>query len=675
MYIQSKVEEAQKLINYLEENGELDIDKQLEILGKIQEIIGENPSLVKYQCICLYNAGFINEAKEYLADMIKKYQQSYELHSLMFELHRFTDDYETVFKTLAQMFKCAGTKSLQDDVLKLLEEYVTNISITNDEFEKYFSVFKEDIASVDYRAYPIDEYGKSIIRENAFPGRDKDNSYLVNMYKSEMVSDVNDDSRFYFLYEMIKGKFIEKSAGFPVRNGDVIAVSSAIKQPVETNVILYNLGDNPYKFVLPPNRIKYFKARKDSNIVIESDQNIFVSHFKNNKLIDKPKLVLQIFIDGLSYQFLKENDFEKLMPNTFRFFEKGYINENCHANGEWTLPSLMSMCTGRYTTNHYIYDTNAAHKGEVNNKLIQEYFYEAGYMTGRICSNWRGTPSYGYFKGTNRSVYSPLFDRMSCSESVTEALEHLEAFKDFYNYTWLTIEDLHTVADGITNGPLFDINTERYLSENMENDSDISVFRSYNEKKIEEYKSTMKKIDFYLGILYRYIEDNYDEHEYVITLNSDHGQKFIVKDDYMFTHKRTNVPFMMRGRDVINLRSNELMSNVDVLPLLLHVCGLECNSKIDGKLLKDFSGDGREYTITESIFPGQTYKLAINDYDHLLTFESTEDVRPDGLIPVEDYSIKLRNRKTGEDETDKYPDKIGYYLEVIFEHIKEWIAL
>jgi hypothetical protein len=673
MHIDKKLSEARVLINTLE-NENNDIDRQLEIIEELEEIIGENPSVIKYKSICLYNAGFIDDARAYLSDRIKRYEQSYDLFSLLFEVYRYSNEYETVFYALSRMYKLADSESARSDILKLLEDYVIDAKMPQDVFRRYFEIFKADIEALDYRAYPINEYRKSVIREDAFPNRDKGNSYLVNMYKSIQVTDVNESNRCFFLYEMIKGSFAEMKAVVSADKGDVIAVSSASKEPVFSNLIIHNLEDTPVSIRLEPNLVRYFKARKNSEIIIEADQNIFVSHFKNNRLTDKPRLVLQLFLDGLSFQFLADNGFERLMPNTYRFFKKGYINTNCHANSEWTLPSLMSMCTGKYTTSHYVYDTNAAHKGEVNNKFIQEYFEEAGYMTGRICPNWRGTPSYGYFKSTNRSVYSPLMDRMSCSEGITEAIEHLEAFKDFYNYTWLTIEDLHTVADGLARGPYPDLNSDRYFSEKSDKDSDISVFRSYNEKKIEEYKSVMKKVDFYLGILYTYIENNYKDNEFVITLNSDHGQRFIEKEDYMFTQKRTNVPFMMRGRGVVVKKSNELMSNVDVVPLLLHVCGLQNDSQVDGRLLCDFAGSGRSYTITESVFPGQTYKLAINDEEHLFMFESREEVRRDGTIPVDEYTVQLRNRRTGEDETDMYPEKVEYFCEEAFMHIREWIA-
>lgn len=675
MYIQQKLQEIQSCIRLIENSSGTVIEEDLNSLNQLEQLVGENPTLIKYQSIIFYNAGYTKEAKSYLASSIKKYLRCYDLHTLMYEFLRNTEDKKEIFYALSQMYKLAGCDSLRKEVERLLEETILRLQISQDDFKQYFEYFKEESTSIDYRSFPLDEYGKSVIRKDAFPERDSNSSYLVNMYKTIQKLNVNQDDRMFFLYETIRGSFIDTKANISVNEGDIIAISSTKQECTFTNLTIHNLEKEPYRITLEPNLIRYFKAKNKNEVQIEADQNIFLSHFKKNTLIEKPKLVLQIFIDGLSFEFLKNNDIEKLMPNTHSFFKTGYINHDCHANSEWTLPSLMSMCTGKYTTSHHVYHTNAPHKGEEINKFIHEYFNEAGYMTGRICSNWRGTPSYGYFKSNNRSIYAPMYERMNCDEIVTETIEHIEAFKEFNNYVWMTIEDLHGVADGLSRGILQDLSTEHLVNETVEHDSEISVFRGYNQKKIEEYKATIKKADFYLGLVFDYIKKNYSSEEYVVTLNSDHGQKFIEEDDYMFTQKRTNVPFMMQGRNVINKTSTELMSNVDIFPTLLNLCGLQAEDSLDGQLLKDFGGEQREYTITESIFPDQTYKLAINDKSHRFTFETIENTRDDGLIPVQDYTVKLINRVTGEDETEQYQDKLDQYCQITFHHIKEWIHI
>lgn len=617
----------------------------------------------------MYNAGLQDAAKEYLAECLKKYQLSYELSLLQSEFLSVSDNKLSFFNSLLKAYKYAQSQEDREQLLTLIAEAALDLHLSMDSISELL----ENVLNVkDYRNYPIDEHGMSSIRTDAFAGRDPYYSYLVNMYKTLYTMDVTDDDRMHFLTETIRGQFVGTKTAFSVKKGDIIAMSSAMKEPVHTHVTVTNLENDPYNFRLEPHLIKYFQVRRNKKISIESNNDIFVSHFKKTVLPDKPKLVMPIFIDGLSFEFLKTNGFKELMPNTYAFFKNGYINHNCHANGEWTLPSLMSMCTGKYTTNHYVFHTYTPYQGEQLNKMIQEYFDEAGYMTGRICPNWRGTPSYGYFKSTDRFVYAPMLNRMFCEEVATEAIEHLTAFKDFYNYLWITMEDLHAVADGCSVGIQIDTAIEHYLTDTVTEDSEISVFRNYNPTKIEEYKASMKKVDCYLGLIFDYISKNYKPDEYIVALMSDHGQKFIEEEDFLFTQLRTNVPFMMAGRNVIHKNSKELMSNVDILPTLLHLCGLPCEGKQDGALIKDFGGPKRPYTISESIFSGQTYKLAMNDKDHLFIFETTGNTRDDGLIPIDDYSVKLLNRTTGEDEAEEFPEKVDMFCKAAFEHIKAW---
>ncbi len=57
-------------------------------------------------------------------------------------------------------------------------------------------------------------------------------------------------------------------------------------------------------------------------------------------------MVLTIFINGLSYDFLEEQGLENIMPNTYKFFNKGTICKKCYTTGECTPPSVASICIG-----------------------------------------------------------------------------------------------------------------------------------------------------------------------------------------------------------------------------------------------------------------------------------------------------------------------------------------
>ena len=88
----------------------------------------------------------------------------------------------------------------------------------------------------------------------------------------------------------------------------------------------------------------------------------------------------------------------------------------------------------------------------------------------------------------------------------------------------MTLFDLHHFVDGI---PDLSLQKEYSINQfNFHEDLSIkSVFRQQN-VKAERYKLDIYRLDFYLNILYSFILSNYKEDEILISLCSDHGQRF-----------------------------------------------------------------------------------------------------------------------------------------------------
>lgn len=156
---------------------------------------------------------------------------------------------------------------------------------------------------------------------------------------------------------------------------------------------------------------KYYYYTLKGNIEITSDKNIIIgkpiklAKNKNNK-----DLVLTIFIDGLSYAFLEEQGLENIMPNTYKFFNKGTIFKKCYTVGEWTLPSVASMCTGLHTTQHHLFHPSRKDSIQNNIKTLFEIYQDEGYNTCIINNDWRITPEYGYLRGIDRFIYKTYMD-------------------------------------------------------------------------------------------------------------------------------------------------------------------------------------------------------------------------------------------------------------------------
>jgi hypothetical protein len=365
----------------------------------------------------------------------------------------------------------------------------------------------------------------------------------------------------------------------------------------------------------------------------------------------KFRLVLQIFVDGLTWKVLRGGGLERLMPHTNKFFENGLTFSECYSSGEWTLPSVAGLFTGRYTSSHrHFHPEDISDLGE-RNVLVSEYFRRAGYLTFQACQNWRKTPGYGYARGFDRTVFRNAASvGMSASEVIDVFGEHLAAFPERSHYAWLSFFELHDVFYNI----LPDVSAQVPLKiedHNFTRNYDVSVFLEESGKYGRAYELAIGRLDTKLGSLYRMIEDRFDSDEILVCLNSDHGQSFLDSSQNPLRGFRTRVPFLIRGGAIPQGQSDNLVSNVDVLPTLLELCGVTgLASGVDGVSAISGSGElinGRKEVLSESIFPGQTFKACIRDSLYEVMIESETRVLANGFVQLDPFVIKAKSRLDG----------------------------
>jgi tetratricopeptide (TPR) repeat protein len=524
----------------------------------------------------------------------------------------------------------------------------------------------------DPRTFPLGSDGKSLVGK--FISKKGENGHYVNMYKSVMYTDLLPQLSNVFKTETLFGKMISKKANLEINEDIVIPISV-----MDTNTdIIFRVNDKEYKInKLLPNSFHYFPVREQGKLTINGNAPFFMGNpiplqEKENK--PTPKLVLYLFIDGLSQESIEGSMLEELMPKTYKFFKDGMIFNNCYCNAEWTLPSLPAFFTGNYTTKHKLFHPSYIYSIGEKEILLSEIFQENDYLVTQICNNWRKTPLYGYLKGFDRTIFQPAIEGMECEEVIMEAIDHLEAFNERKNFLWLTIEDLHKVPDNLE--PKVSSQIRNSLSaRTIVDDTNVTVFKDFDDKKIERYETEIKQIDFYLGMLYEYIKSMYSEDEILVLLFSDHGQTFLKNDPSFFHEGRTRVPLLIKGKGAKKNEIDDIIENIDVLPIALHLANLDYDLNIDGKLPKCFGGVNKEYAYTESIYPGQTYKAVINDQIHRFMFETSKFVENDGMVDIEGFTIKLINKASLAEESNLYSEKIEKYISVVFQHIKKIIKI
>lgn len=348
---------------------------------------------------------------------------------------------------------------------------------------------------------------------------------------------------------------------------------------------------------------------------------------------DRRRLVLNIFIDGLTQEVLSR-DFEGYMPYTKKFFEKGMVCQNMYTTSEWTYPSMVGIHTGQLPSRHKMLHPNILRKIDEETPMLAEYFKAAGYHTSKFGGNWRITPNYGYARGMDRTVYQHQYSGYWADQIISDVEEQIYHMKDTDQFIWMELMELHTVADNVGLGDEVS-SVSLDMNKLPPSLSDTSVKQEYDETQGAFYIAELKKIDRRLASLYHFIEDNYEEDEILVSLISDHGQGFLVEPDKdFFADARSRVPFMLRGTKQSG-RVDELMSTCDYAGILCKEAGIAYQyANTDANLPQVFGGESqRDFAIAESLHPGDPYRIRIvgNNFDFYLHSEkpNSEECRAD----------------------------------------------
>lgn len=426
-----------------------------------------------------------------------------------------------------------------------------------------------------------------------------------------------------------------------VFNGDAKEYMIPIACECDQNILLFKESNQSYRIAqFDAQHFSYYKI-KDKTYIYSSKPAYFGYPIPLEHKKDRKKLVLSFFVDGLAQEVINGDDFEKLMPNTYKFFKKGTVCTKAYSCSEWTFPSLATYESGLDTLNHMMFHNKL--DGELPKEVptLSEYFKSKGYYTSKLDGDWRCIYSYGFARGVDQYIYQIQPMGARAEQEIINIIEHLEAFKDTDHYLWMTVGDLHDIADGLDLSTA--VQSKLTLEEReYEDRGATSVKQNYSEKKASMYKKTIKYFDMLFGFLYSYIEDNYKDDEIVISLFADHGQGYLVPPEKHFLSKeRTKVAFMFRGSDAQKIQTDEIISTADYLPIMCKLAGIPYDETcINGRLPKIFGGkEEREYTITECLHPGDNYSAVANSKDYEIYFDNSEKTDDEGRFKLGDYKV------------------------------------
>ncbi|MDE5966678.1 MAG: sulfatase-like hydrolase/transferase [Lachnospiraceae bacterium] len=435
------------------------------------------------------------------------------------------------------------------------------------------------------------------------------------------------------------------------------------------NMLLFCKGESKYQVLQRhANHFNYYITENNMDIYAVKDC-CFGSPIPMRWKHGKKKLVLNIFLDGMAQSVISDADFKKIMPCTYQFFEKGTICTHAYSAAEWTYPSIANFVTGLDTTHHMLFHSTLDSAMPQDVPTIAEYFKRDGYYTAMFCGDWRIIPTYGHARGYDRYVYQHQKSGYKVHEVIADAIDHLDAFYETNQFVWLSLSDLHDIADEDD----LPVDVQKGLPLHLrtyEEKGVTSVKQEYSENKTAAFLKEAAHIDRWLGVLYDYIEKHYAENEIVVSLFSDHGQGYFVKNKEHFLAKgRSNIALMFRGGIAdTGVRCGEIISSLDYSDIMRKLADVNIPKvPSDGRLPLQFGGtDKRVFALAESLHPNDPYQAALFMKGSTFFFRNPSPVTMDGRFRLEEYVYWLQDEDGNKMDDGTETEKC---LQYILKHI------
>lgn len=655
------------------------------LLHKYKEQYPSDRDLWFYECVLALTVGELEKAQKIADKCVHKFPTSYESYYYQASVYQAKGMILEALKSYHIAYALnlythyandsiledikAQIKNLEDSFEKLSNEYIAyNDSVNISRMLSFLN--RQDV--VWGKAEKIARDENRLVVGKEYWVTDDDLRY-IGIYRAPLSQFIGEENLSLIRTKAEFLKFAKKGNGsFVKRTSDEYLLPIASVENDNTHT--FQSPEEVHKVgQLYSQHFNYYRVK--NGIQVESMKQAYYGYpIPLEHKQGRRKLVLSFFADGLAQEVINGDDFEKLMPNTYKFFSKGTICTQAHSCSEWTYPSLATCVSGLDTLHHMMFHDKLDGELPKNSPTLIEYFKGKGYYTSKMDGEWRSIPSYGYARGLDQYVYQHQSMGARAEQEIMDVIEHLETFKETDQYLWMAVGDLHDVADGLD---LSDAVQKNLTLEERELDElgVTLVKQNYSAKKTAMYKKTIQYFDMLFGFLYTYIENNYTDDEILISLFADHGQGYLIPTGKPFLSKeRTKVAFMFRGANVKQQVTDEIISTADYLSIMCRLADIQYDAaSIDGKLPKAFGGlEEREYTITESLHPKDRYYAVANARDYEIYFENSEKTDEEGRFLLGDYKVfgfykDAENTPITDAELLKRYENI--FLERIAEHI------
>ncbi len=487
---------------------------------------------------------------------------------------------------------------------------------------------------------------------------------LLESYKNE--KNFCDNCGGDFVFDIIKSKTIQDKVTISPDTDTIIPIAATeTSQNIEIasgelkESYSINLGKWAYSF---------FRLTKPTSLTSKNTfiigEPIPLIHSQKRK-----KLVLNILLDALSWGAEKSCNFRHV-PNIINFFKKGIIFNNHFSIAEYTYPSFAAIETGMHLHKSQNFNELVRTELDPKYKTLSEKMKELGYYCVNVMGG--GDAIYnGSTRGFDRLITASY--NLHTYEAVERLIQQLEAFGECDQYLMIHTMDTHPWSALNQQVPVI-TQTKLNLIDRLigatskETSVRLPHTRLYSHANI----TGIKNADRNLGILFNYLENHYNDDDYIITLYSDHGTTVYDDFSYTFSDKQCGAALMTRGANVPSLGFvEELVSGLDIYPMMAHLAGFDVGDWVDGNLPAVFGGKEREYVISNSIFPGQSYSICIRTQKYEFHLKSCTPVEFDGTVDLSNaYTSILLRSDPHQEVFDSNLQK--YFFDIVQEHTKSF---
>lgn len=423
----------------------------------------------------------------------------------------------------------------------------------------------------------------------------------------------------------------------------------AYKQLIHSKSFFSHLLHYPERKILAKNLLNFYNVKESK--------------------IEKLNVVF-IVIDCLRWDHTSMANYSRpTTPVIKKLSEKGLLCTNAYSSSPWTYPSVISLLSGYYPSNHGgIYTSNPRHfiKSGLPNKPKSDVLYLSEILESFNYQTLFATDIYAAAIAINNRALSCLpYKKGKLDPLILLNKNMIDYKKNFFMYLHLghphipiqIPKSFDTIFGDIEHLP--NLSTWSYESGNV----DHPGFVNYKENRTKLYDASIRYTDFILGNLVDEITEKSDN-ETIFMITADHGEELwdhTQLEKKLFFDPRKNwgvghghnlfeeiirVPLVLHGGNVTHSIKRENVSLVDVFPTVLELLGLK-EIVCDGQSL--FSDKRRATVISEGTAYGYEKKSVIQENQKLIVSEGDNvsllfDLEKDPLEkqPIKDPVLEKR---------------------------------